>query len=140
MISLLLYSGRYSGLGTNLINDALAGNVYYYDFILKFILTVVTISVGFQGGEVTPLFAIGATLGAVIGIIFNLPVVLFAALGYAAVFGSATNTLIAPMFIGIEVFGYRYTPYFFAVCALAYIFNGNNSIYSKQRKITIRHA
>ena len=140
VISLLLYSGRYTGLGTNLINDALAGNVYYYDFILKFILTVVTISVGFQGGEVTPLFAIGATLGAVIGIIFNLPVVLFAALGYAAVFGSATNTLIAPMFIGIEVFGYRYTPYFFAVCALAYIFNGNNSIYSKQRKITIRHA
>lgn len=28
-----------------------------------------------------------------------------AALGYAAVFGSATNTLLAPVLIGMEVFG-----------------------------------
>lgn len=140
IVSLLMFSGRYSGLGTNLIADSLNGDVYAWDFIMKFLLTVITVSAGFQGGEVTPLFAIGATLGALIGIVFNLPVVLLAALGYAAVFGAATNTLIAPMFIGIEVFGYNYMPYFFAVCALAYIFNGNNSIYTLQKKVRIRKA
>ncbi len=133
IVSLILYGGRYSGLGTNLIESAFNnGQIYYWDFLLKFLLTIVTISVGFQGGEVTPLFAIGAAFGTSIAIVFNMPVVLFAALGYAAVFGAATNTLIAPMFIGAEVFGFRYMPYFFAVCVIAYIFNGNNCIYSNQ--------
>ncbi|MBQ8134338.1 MAG: chloride channel protein [Clostridia bacterium] len=135
IFSLLLYSGRYSGLGTNLIAAAVdGGEIYYWDFILKFVFTVVTLSAGYQGGEVTPLFAIGASLGAVLALIFNMPVLLFAALGYAAVFGAATNTLIAPIFIGVEVFGYQYIPYFFVVCVLAYITNGNNSIYSFESK------
>lgn len=133
-VSLVLYSGRYSGLGTNLIADAFDGKALPIDFLMKFILTVITVAVGFQGGEVTPLFAVGATLGALIASVFGLPVMLIAALGYAAVFGAATNTLIAPMFIGVEVFGYEYIPLFFAVCALAYIFNGNNSIYSLQKR------
>lgn len=133
IFSLLLYGGRYSGLGTNIISAAFNdGEIYYWDFILKLVFTVVTLSAGFQGGEVTPLFAIGASFGAVIAVIFNMPVVLFAALGYAAVFGAATNTLIAPVFIGAEVFGYQYMPYFFVVCVIAYIFNGGNSIYSLQ--------
>ncbi len=135
IFSLLLYNGRYSGLGTNLIADAVGGGeIYYWDFILKFIFTVVTLSAGYQGGEVTPLFAIGASLGVVLALLFNMPVLLFAALGYAAVFGAATNTLIAPIFIGVEVFGYQYMPYFFVVCVLAYIINGNNSIYSFEKK------
>ena len=58
---------------------------------------------------------------------------LIAALGYAAVFGSATNTLLAPIFIGAEVFGYDYIPLFVVVCSIAYIFNGNKSIYSGQK-------
>ena len=66
--------------------------------------------------------------------ILNMPVVLVAALGYASVFGSATNTLLAPIFIGAEVFGYEYMPYFVVCCALAYVFNGNVSIYGAQRK------
>lgn len=141
IFSLILYCGRYSGLGTNLIaasfND---GEVYYWDFALKFIFTIITVAAGFQGGEVTPLFSIGATLGAVIASLTGMPVVLFAALGYAAVFGAATNTLIAPMFIGAEVFGYQYMPFFFAVCVIAYIFNGDNSIYTKQRNIHGSHS
>lgn len=138
VVSLLLYSGRYSGLGTNIIADAFAGDSLPIDFLMKFLLTIITVSVGFQGGEVTPLFSIGAALGALIAVVFGLPGALLAALGYAAVFGAATNTLIAPMFIGIEVFGYGYTPLFFAVCALAYIFNGNNSIYTLQKKVSVR--
>jgi H+/Cl- antiporter ClcA len=94
---------------------------YPWDFALKFIFTVVTLSVGFQGGEVTPLFAIGASLGAVLGTAFGMPVPFAAALGYAAVFASATNTLFAPIFIGAEVFGYDAMPFFFVVCVIAYV-------------------
>ncbi|WP_244834955.1 chloride channel protein [Clostridium sp. BJN0001] len=129
-----LHNGRYSGLGTNLISDSLNGNtIYSYDFLLKFILTIVTLSAGFQGGEVTPLFAIGASLGSFIGSFIGISPVFCAALGYTAVFGSATNTFLAPIFIGGEVFGFSSMPYFFIVCALSYVFNGNFSIYKAQK-------
>ncbi|MDR1549093.1 MAG: chloride channel protein [Hungatella sp.] len=136
ILFILLGMGRYSGLGTNLISAGFhGGRIYSWDWILKLILTIITIAAGFQGGEVTPLFAIGASLGAAIAGILGLPVEFVAAMGYAAVFGSATNTLLAPVFIGAEVFGYSYLPYFFVVCSIAYIFNGNRSIYTAQKKL-----
>ena len=130
----LLYRGRYCGLGTNLINASLAGEpIYAWDWALKLALTVLTLSAGFQGGEVTPLFSIGASLGAALAGLLGLPAAFCAALGYAAVFGSATNTLRAPALIGAEVFGWAAAPHFFAVCALAYAVNGGRSIYSGQK-------
>lgn len=134
-ISLLaIRYGRYSGLGTNLINLSFSGDkIYISDFLLKLIFTVITLSAGFQGGEVTPLFSIGASLGAVLAGLIGLPVPFVSALGYVAVFGSATNTLLAPIFIGAEVFGYSYMPYFVIVCSIAYTFNMNSSIYGKQK-------
>lgn len=134
IFSLLLHMGRYSGLGTNLISQCFSGKIYSYDFIIKFIFTVVTLAAGFQGGEVTPLFSIGASLGAFLATIMGLPIAFVAALGYASVFGSATNTLIAPVFIGAEVFGFQHMPCFFITCMVAYVFNGNKSIYTLQKK------
>lgn len=133
ILLLLCHGGRYAGLGTNLIAASFSGQtIYLYDFIAKLLFTIVTLSVGFQGGEVTPLFSIGASLGIVLAGLFHMPVILVAALGYAAVFGSATNTLLAPILIGCEVFGFNYFPYFFIVCAFAYFFNFDQSIYGKQ--------
>lgn len=130
----LLYRGRYCGLGTNLINASLAGEpIYAWDWALKLALTVLTLSAGFQGGEVTPLFSIGASLGAALAGLLGLPAAFCAALGYAAVFGSATNTLLAPALIGAEVFGWAAAPHFFAVCALSYAVNGGRPIYSGQK-------
>lgn len=130
----LAYSGRYAGLGTNLIMDSLTGDtVLPYDWVLKLIFTVLTLAVGFQGGEVTPLFAIGASAGAVFGQMLGLPLELSVALGYASVFGSGTNTLLAPMFVGAEVFGFQTFPYFFVVCSIAYLCNQNTSIYQLQK-------
>lgn len=137
LLSLFCFEGRYSGLGTNLISMSLNGTVYSWDFILKFLFTVLTISAGFQGGEVTPLFSIGASFGVVLASLLGLPSALVAALGYAAVFGSATNTLIAPIIIGAEIFGLGCLPYFIAVCILAYACNGNLSIYPLQKKKSI---
>ena len=137
ILLLLLFEGRYAGLGTNLIHSSFYNEkILPYDWFLKLVLTILTLSAGFQGGEVTPLFAIGATLGVVLANIFGLPVGLIAALGYVAVFASATNTFLAPIFIGGEVFGFENIPYFLIVCAIAYSCNKNQSIYSGQKVIT----
>mgnify|MGYP002710020088 FL=1 len=133
IFSLLCWGGRYSGLGTNLIAMSFDSGIFSWDFALKFAFTVVTLAAGFQGGEVTPLFSIGASLGVLLGTLFGLPTAFVAALGYAAVFGSASNTLLAPMLIGGEVFGFAYLPYFFIVCAMAYLCNGSNCIYPLQK-------
>ncbi|WP_312431266.1 chloride channel protein [Lacrimispora sp.] len=136
ILFILLGMGRYSGLGTNLISAGFhGGRIYGWDWVLKLVLTIITIAAGFQGGEVTPLFAIGTSLGAAVAGFLGLPLDFVAAMGYAAVFGSATNTLLAPVFIGAEVFGYSYLPYFFVVCSFAYLFNGDRSIYTAQKKL-----
>lgn len=133
VFSLLCLGGRYSGLGTNLIAMSFDSGIFSWDFALKFAFTVVTLAAGFQGGEVTPLFSIGASLGVLLGTLCGLPTAFVAALGYAAVFGSASNTLLAPMLIGGEVFGFAYLPYFFIVCAMAYLCNGGSCIYPLQK-------
>ena len=136
VLLLALWGGRYRGLGTNLISAATSGageGVMPWDWALKLALTVLTLSAGFQGGEVTPLFSIGATLGVVLAAPLGLPAGLAAALGYAAVFGGATNTFLAPVLIGGEVFGWANLPAFFVACAAAYLFNMGKTIYAGQR-------
>ncbi|NLM50153.1 MAG: voltage-gated chloride channel protein [Clostridiaceae bacterium] len=127
---LFIHNGRYAGSGANLINSAFySGKIHPYDWLLKLILTILTASCGFQGGEVVPLFSIGASLGDVLSPVFGVPSNFLAALGFVSVFGSATNTLITPIFIGCEIFGYEYFPYFFFICAVSYVANGGFSIY-----------
>ncbi|AUW96176.1 chloride channel protein [Streptococcus pluranimalium] len=134
LIFLSLASGRYSGLGTNLIDASfLGGYIYAYDWLLKLFLTVITISLGFQGGEVTPLFSIGASLGVVLSPFFGLPIDLLAALGYVAVFASATNTLFGPLLIMGEVFGFTNTPYAFIVLVMVSCLQFLPSIYQLQK-------
>lgn len=134
IVFLMLHEGRYTGLGTNLIENSFSGKqIYMYDWILKLILTTLTLSAGFQGGEVTPLFSIGASLGAVIAVFFGLPIEFVAAAGYISVFGSATNTLLAPIFIGGEVFGFSNLPYFVIIVVFAYLVNRKISTYGLQK-------
>ncbi|MDB6025482.1 MAG: putative chloride channel voltage gated family protein [Verrucomicrobiales bacterium] len=99
----------------------------------KILFTVVTLSSGFKGGEVTPLFFIGATLGNTLAWILNAPVDLFAALGFIAVFAGATNTPLACTIMGIELFGAHHGVYFATACFIAYFFSGNSGIYLSQR-------
>ena len=101
-------------------------------WILKLLLTILTLAIGYQGWEVTPLFSIGASLGIVFGGILSISPVYCAALGYAAVFAGATNTLLAPVLIGLEVFGANDMVPFLIVCIFAYLVNGDKSIYGAQ--------
>ena len=97
------------------------------------IYTTVTVGTGFKGGEVTPLFYIGATLGNTLADVLNAPVGLFAALGFIAVFAGATNTPLACTFMGIELFGGEHALLFAVACFTAYFFSGNSGIYTSQR-------
>lgn len=136
---LLLWKGRYTGLGTNVIALSVnGGTIYSWDWILKLLLTVFTLSFGFQGGEVTPLFSIGASLGVVLAPVLGLPVPLVAGLGYLSVFGSSTNTLLAPIFIGVEVFGPANVLSYVIVMAFAYLINHKTSIYGQQKVLEMQ--
>lgn len=99
----------------------------------KLVFTVVTLSTGFKGGEVTPLFFIGAALGHALSPVLGVPVDLFAALGFIAIFAGATNTPLACTLMGIELFGASNGVYFAVACFVAYHFSGQSGIYMAQR-------
>ncbi|MDB6118629.1 MAG: clcB, partial [Verrucomicrobiaceae bacterium] len=99
----------------------------------KLVFTVVTLSTGFKGGEVTPLFFIGAALGHALSPVLGGPVDLFAALGFIAIFAGATNTPLACTLMGIELFGASNGVYFAVACFVAYHFSGQSGIYMSQR-------
>lgn len=104
-----------------------------WSWLWKTIYTAITLGSGFKGGEVTPLFYVGATLGNTLSHLLHAPVSLFAALGFIAVFAGATNTPLACTLMGVELFGGEYVLFFAVACFTAYYFSGDASIYGAQR-------
>jgi H+/Cl- antiporter ClcA len=100
----------------------------------KLVFTVITLGAGFKGGEVTPLFYIGAALGNALAIVSGAPVDLFAALGFVAIFAGATNTPLASIFLGIELFGAGNAIYIATACIVAWRCSGSGGIYAAQRR------
>lgn len=126
-----IFEYRYASLGTNLIGLSFTNfeQIQIYDFILKIILTAICTGIGFSGGEVTPLFAIGATCGVILGTYLGLPILVTAALGYCLVFSAATKTSIAPILLALEVFGYKLMFFTIVPAFLIYLINKKYSIY-----------
>jgi H+/Cl- antiporter ClcA len=110
-----------------------AGGAEPFSWLWKTVFTAVTLASGFKGGEVTPLFFIGATLGHSLALLMGEPVALFAALGFLAVFAGAANTPLACTVMGIELFGGQYAVGFAIACFSAYLVSGHPGIYSAQR-------
>lgn len=128
----LMGSTRYLGLGIPVIQEAFERPVESYDFALKLLFTSFTLGAGFKGGEVTPLFFIGATLGNALAWLLPLPMPLLAGMGFVAVFSGATNTPIACTLMGIELFGAEGGVFIGIACVIAYLFSGHTGIYSSQ--------
>lgn len=135
----LLGTRDYLGLGIPLIETAFAGEVSPFAFLGKILFTSLTLGAGFQGGEVTPLFAIGATLGSALSEWIGLHAPFLAALGFIAVFCGATNTPIACFIMGIELFGGEGAVYMFMACVISYLFSGHSGIYTSQLIGTSKH-
>lgn len=131
----------YLGLGVHgrtpesvtLLSAFKEGGATSWSWWWKLLFTAVTLAAGFKGGEVTPLFFIGAALGNTLAGLLGAPVDLFAGLGFIAVFAGATNTPLACTVMGIELFGSHYALYFAVACFVAYYFSGHSGIYMAQR-------
>lgn len=139
-LTYLVGTHDYLGLSLPLITNSLdeAIGVATFAFALKLVFTSLTLGSGFHGGEVTPLFVIGSTLGATLGHLLGLPVPLAAALGFVAVFAGATNTPLACTIMGIELFGLGPLVPLIIACCVAYVMSSHRSIYGTQRIATTK--
>lgn len=124
----------YLGLGVPMIVRAFHDpHLPLYVFAAKLVFTSVTLSAGFLGGEVTPLFFVGATLGNVLARALGLPLGLGAGVGMAAVFGAAANTPLALSIMAVELLGVSVFPHVVVVTVTAYLLSGHRGIYPAQR-------
>ena len=123
---------KFSGLGVPEIVDSFSNQNQWYDFLLKILFTGFTLGAGFKGGEVTPLFFVGATLGSALSVIIPMPIALLAGLGFVAVFSGATHTPIACTIMGLELFGLQPGIFIAIACIVAYFSSGSVGIYKSQ--------
>ncbi|WP_085695316.1 MULTISPECIES: voltage-gated chloride channel family protein [unclassified Pseudomonas] len=128
----------YIGLGLDGIVRSFQEPMPAYDFAGKLAFTVASLGSGFKGGEVTPLFYIGATLGNVLGPLLDMPFALMAGIGFVAVFAGAANTPIATTLMAMELFGAGIGPLAAVGCVTAYLFSGHAGIYRAQR-VSAKH-
>ena len=131
---------RYMGLGIPVIQEAFIHPLAWTDAAGKFVLTVLSLGAGFKGGEVTPLFFIGATLGNTLAGLLDVPFALMAAVGFVAVFAGAANTPLACTLMAIELFGSQIGIYALIGCVLSYSFSGRSGIYRAQLKTNVKHV
>lgn len=134
-----LGADRYIGLGIPTIVDAFQQPLAPYDFAGKMAFTIASLGSGFKGGEVTPLFYIGATLGNALAPLLDLPVPLLAGVGFVAVFAGAANTPIASTLMAMELFGAEVGVYAALACVVSYLFSGHTGIYRAQRIGQAKH-
>jgi H+/Cl- antiporter ClcA len=129
----LFHTRDYLGLGIPLLQQSFQEPVAHFAFLWKTVFTALTLGAGYLGGEVTPLFVIGATLGNSLSDWLGLSAPFLAGLGLIAVFSGATNTPLACFVMGIELFGSEGIIYMFMACILSYLFSGHTGIYTSQR-------
>ena len=152
VIALAWFIGAdYLGIGVNpdpryplqycIVSCFHSGGASWWSWWWKILFTAVTLSSGFKGGEVTPLFFVGAALGNAMARLLHAPVDLFAGLGFIAVFAGATNTPLACTIMGVELFASGqselihsgFIVYAATACFLAYLLSGHSGIYLSQR-------
>ena len=130
---------QFIGLGIPTISASFEHPLPWYDFAAKFLFTTVTLGAGFKGGEVTPLFFIGATLGNALAYVLHLPLGLLAGLGFVGVFAGAANTPIACTLMAMELFGADIGCFAAIACVSSYLFSGHTGIYRAQRIGAVKH-
>ncbi len=137
---ILIGTTKYIGLGIPTIVNAFQTPLPPWDFAAKIGFTALTLGSGFKGGEVTPLFYIGATLGNALSPLLALPAPLLAGMGFVAVFAGAANTPLASTLMAIELFGLPAGIYGGIACTVSYFCSGHTGIYRAQRVGVSKYA
>ncbi|MBQ3088474.1 MAG: chloride channel protein [Clostridia bacterium] len=134
LLTLAVGTTDYNGGGIEIIERIFnSGEVRYEAFILKILFTIITIGVGFKGGEIVPSLFIGATFGGSIGVLLNLDPAFGAALGMSALFCGVTNCPIATLFICLELFGGEAMIYLTLSTIISFVISGYTGLYSGQK-------
>lgn len=133
IITKILGTTDYMGAGIDVIQRAVEGDVQPGAFLIKMILTALTLGAGFKGGEIVPSFYIGATAGCFLGYILGLSPSFAAALGMTAVFCGVTNCPISSVLISFELFGYTGNCFYLITAAISYLLSGYYGLYSGQK-------
>ena len=131
LLTALAGTRAYLGISTDLMYGALTGavGVAAAAFAWKLVFTATSLGSGFVGGEMFPLFIMGALAGAQFARITDASVPLFAALGLIAVFAAASNTPVTCIVIGIELFGWGGLGAYIPVVLIAVALSGDHTIY-----------
>lgn len=130
----------YVGLGIPGIVQSFETPVAPWDWAAKLLFTVASLGTGFKGGEVTPLFYIGATLGNALAPLLHLPFSMLAGIGFVAVFAGAANTPLATIVMAMELFGPEIAPFAAIACIASYLVSGHTGIYHAQRVSHGKHG
>jgi H+/Cl- antiporter ClcA len=126
-------TNTFNGLGIQLIADALSGNATpLWTFAVKLAFTVITLGSGFKGGEVTPLFCIGALFGNAFATVTGQDPKLYAGLGFVSLFAAAAKVPLTCWILALELFGPRLSLIAIVVVGTAYLVSGRRSIYAAQ--------
>lgn len=136
----LVSTTKHIGLGIPGILESFEQPQSGVDFLLKIILTCLTLSVGFKGGEVTPLFFIGATFASFMSTYIPLPLLLITALGFVSVFSGCTKTPIACAVMAVELFGIYIFPFALICTLIASIVAGRMGIYRSQKNRRFKNS
>ena len=124
----------YLGLSLPLMESALRGEpMPYLGFLWKALLVAITLGSGFYGGLVTEQFVMGAVAGGAFAHLLGIQAALGAAVGLTAVVAAASNTPIAAILMGIELFGGDSTLYVAGATIAAYLIVGHRSVYPEQQ-------
>lgn len=132
-VTLLLGTRDYNGAGMDVIARAMSGHAETVAFLLKILLTALTLGAGYKGGEIVPSFFIGATFGCVVGPLLGLSPSFSAGLGMAALFCGVTNCPLASFVLCLELFGMKGIGYYGLICAVSYMLSGYYGLYSEQK-------
>lgn len=133
LLTFLVGSQKYNGAGMETIVLAVNGKADVQDFVLKILVTAITIGAGFKGGEIIPTLFIGSTFGCAVAPVFGLDPGFGAAIGMIALFCGMVNCPIASLVLAVELFGAEGLLLFGIACAVSYIFSGYSGLYSGQK-------
>lgn len=134
LLTFILNTRDYNGAGMDIITMAVEeGRVNPLAFLLKMIFTVITISVGFKGGEIVPTLFIGSTFGCFFAGLLGMDAGLGAAIGMTGMFCGMLNSPIASIFLSIELFGGQGLILFVVSAIISYAFSGYYGLYSTQK-------
>ena len=140
VVLFVIFGRDYSSTGIAVIERAVEGEVVPYAFILKILLTAITLGCGFKGGEIVPSLFIGATFGCLVGQFLNISPSFLATVGMVSIFCGVTNCPLASLFMAVELFGSKNIVLYLLCIAVTYNLSGYYSLYKTQRFIYSKHG